>query len=158
MYPFIFIWPYPISHYFQFSTSVIEPEEKNETCEVSTTPVGCYKENPNKLALPKVFYNEAKPGKPNFGGSLLQWSNYFKADFQTLVCKCARLAKSYKWGYFGVRELGRSKATDHEYWVCTRENREIREFTQRQCHGSESGNALIASRLIRTNVGKFFWS
>ena len=101
---------------------------EDETCDVSKTPIGCYNENPKKPALPKVFYNEADPGKPNFGGSLLQWSNYFKADFKKFVCKCARLAKSYRWGYFGVRETGRSKATDHEYWVCTRENREIREF------------------------------
>ena len=125
---------------------------------MSITPIGCYNENPKHPALPKVFYNEAEPGKPNFAGSLLQWSNYFKADFKTLLCKCAHLARSNKWGYFGVREIGRSKATDHEYWVCTRKNREIREFTQRRQDGNENGNALIPSRLIRTNVGKFFWS
>ena len=94
---------------------------EDEICDVSITPVGCYNENPKKLALHRIFYNEAEPGKPNFGGSLLQWSKNFKADFKKFLCKCAHLAKSYRWGYFGVRELGRSKATDHEYWVCTRE-------------------------------------
>lgn len=73
---------------------------------MSITPIGCYNENPKHPALPKVFYNEAQPGKPNFAGSLLQWSNHFKADFKTLLCKCAHLARSNKWGYFGVREIG----------------------------------------------------
>lgn len=84
----------------------LKPKGKEEDCEVSITPIGCYNENPKHPALPKVFYNEAEPGKPNFAGSLLQWSNYFKADFKTLLCKCAHLARSNKWGYFGVREIG----------------------------------------------------
>jgi len=158
--PFLFIWPYGNSHYFQFSTSVITPEVKNEEedCEVSITPVGCYNENPKKPALPKVFYNEAEPGKPNFGGSLLQWSNYFKADFRSFLCKCAHLARSNKWGYFGVREIGRSKATDHEYWVCTRKNREIREFTQRRRRRQRERNRAYSISFNSYKCWQFFWS
>ena len=124
---------------------------------MSITPIGCYNENPKQPALPKVFYNEANPGKPNFAGSLLQWSNYFKADFKTLLCKCAHLARSNKWGYFGVREIGRSKATDHEIGSVQERIGRLGSLRNDGGGGNENGNALIPSRLIRANVGKFFW-
>ena len=85
-------------------------EIEEEVCEVDITPVGCYNENTNNLTLQEVFYNEADPGRPNFAGSLLQWSNDFVADFEKFLCKCAHLARSRRWEYFGVREIGKSKA------------------------------------------------
>ena len=84
-------------------------ENQEEVCEVDITPVGCYKENTNSFALQNVFYNEADPGRPNFGGRLVQWSNDFAADFEKFLCKCAHLARSNRWEYFGVREIGKSK-------------------------------------------------
>lgn len=81
-------------------------ENQEEVCEVDITPVGCYKENTNSFALQNVFYNEADPGRPNFGGRLVQWSNDFAADFEKFLCKCAHLARSNRWEYFGVREIG----------------------------------------------------
>lgn len=83
-----------------------EQYRNGEKCEIDISPVGCYAEDPYNLAMPNVFYNEAEPSKPNFGGSLLQWSTNYNADFRKFLCKCAHLARSNRWEYFGVRELG----------------------------------------------------
>ena len=75
-------------------------------CEVGITPVGCFKEDPNNLAMADIFYNENAPELPNYGGNLLQLSENYAADFSEFLCKCARYAKENAWEFFGVRELG----------------------------------------------------
>jgi len=79
---------------------------KDAPCEIGITPIGCYQEDPSNLAMKDIFYNEAIPGKPNFGGILLQESTNYTADFPKFLCKCARYARENGWQYFGVRELG----------------------------------------------------
>ena len=54
-----------------------------------------------------IFYNEAIPGKADFGGKLLQWSDNYATDFSDFLCKCARYARENGWEYFGVREEGK---------------------------------------------------
>ena len=76
------------------------------SCEVDITPGGCFKEDPSRLAMEDIFYNEADPGKPNYGGNMLQLSSNYNADFSEFLCQCARVARMNQWDFFGVRELG----------------------------------------------------
>jgi len=76
------------------------------SCEVDITPVGCFKEDPSRPAMEDIFYNEADPGKPNYGGNMLQLSSNHNADFSEFLCQCARVARMNQWDFFGVRELG----------------------------------------------------
>lgn len=76
------------------------------SCEVNISPVGCYKENKEILAMQGIFHNEAAPDKPEFAGNMLQFSDKYEVDFPEFLCRCARKAQIFGWGYFGVRELG----------------------------------------------------
>ena len=78
------------------------------SCEVDITPVGCYMENANDLAMQEIFHNEGDPRKPNFVGSLLPASSAeFATEFPNFVCRCARESKINGWEYFGIREPGK---------------------------------------------------
>lgn len=79
---------------------------RDGSCEVNISPVGCYKENKENLAMQGIFHNEAAPDKPEFAGNMLQFSDKYEVDFPEFLCRCARKAQIFGWGYFGVRELG----------------------------------------------------
>ena len=84
------------------------------SCEVNISPVGCYKENKENLAMQGIFHNEAAPDKPNFSGYMLQFSENYEEDFSEFLCRCARKAQINGWEYFGVRELGELKSHKNE--------------------------------------------
>ncbi|XP_068717099.1 uncharacterized protein [Montipora capricornis] len=81
---------------------------KDATCEVTIVPVDCYKDDPTNPVMKDIFYNEASPGEPNFGGKILQWSANYTEDFSSFLCKCGRYARQNGWEYFGVRRMGQA--------------------------------------------------
>ncbi|KAL9976290.1 hypothetical protein ACROYT_G013573 [Oculina patagonica] len=117
------------------------------SCEVDITPVGCYKEDANDLAMQEIFRNEVEPEKPNFAGNLLpEASADYAAAFPDFLCKCAREAKENGWEYFGVRELG----------LCVRSSPTITNFNKygpsNQCFEGNTANACVSgSKLCAGN-------
>lgn len=75
-------------------------------CETSFVPVGCYKDQENHRLLRHYILNERDPSTSNYGGRLIDWSNWHEYLPQ-FICRCAKKAKLLGYDVFGIEYYGK---------------------------------------------------
>ncbi|XP_031550039.1 uncharacterized protein LOC116287487 isoform X2 [Actinia tenebrosa] len=85
----------------QFANYVYRLSGPEVPCELNTTPLGCFAENPSSRALGVEIQNEIDPTSRVFRGNVFEIKEWDK-QFPSLLCRCARAAKQKGFSVFGV--------------------------------------------------------
>jgi len=86
-------------------------------CDVSFKPLGCFKDNQHKRALPYYIYNERDKSIANYGGQMINWNDW-ENYLPGFICRCAKKAKEHGYDLFGVQFFGECHAgisSSHHY-------------------------------------------
>ncbi|XP_078379184.1 uncharacterized protein LOC144662280 isoform X2 [Oculina patagonica] len=82
-------------------------KNKDASCSVPFTPVGCFNDNQQKHGrpLPELLITDRDMNSVKYSGIKVNWGEW-DTYMNDIICRCAKKAKEMKYSHFGIQNYG----------------------------------------------------